>query len=94
MSRAHHNGSKWIWPATRRKIYERDGWACVHCGNDRELTLDHITPASRGGSHRPTNLVTACRNCNTARGARELPPADRARLRLLARHPLPAEAAQ
>jgi 5-methylcytosine-specific restriction endonuclease McrA len=24
-------GSKWLHPATRRRIYERDGWRCVWC---------------------------------------------------------------
>lgn len=89
MSR-HHNGSKWIWPRTRQRIYARDGRACVHCGSTEDLTLDHIRPVSRGGSHRPTNLVTACRVCNTLRGADTLPPADAKRLKLLAKEPLPA----
>lgn len=24
-------GSKWLWPSTRRRIYERDDWRCVWC---------------------------------------------------------------
>jgi len=83
------HGSKWIWPATRKRIYARDGHACVHCGEREDLTLDHITPRSRGGSNKPTNLVTACRRCNTARGPSEYPPADKARLKLLAMEKLP-----
>lgn len=86
-----HNGSKWIWPATRKRIYARDGWACVHCGSmPVQLTLDHIRPRALGGSNRPTNLVTSCLSCNSSRGVTMLPPADHARLRALARRRLPA----
>ena len=89
MSRRFHNGSKWIRPNTRRRIYERDGNACVHCGRTEDLTLDHIRSRSRGGTNKPTNLVTACRICNTMRGAEDLPRADHERLKMLARERLP-----
>lgn len=70
------NGGKWIRPRKRLAIYLRDGLACVYCGlgveDDRTgaLTLDHVTPHSRGGSNEARNLVTACRRCNSARQAR------------------------
>ena len=71
------NGGKWCRPTTRLAIYLRDGLACVYCGAGVEdetrctgLTLDHVTPHSRGGSNDPSNLVTACRKCNSARQAR------------------------
>jgi len=31
------------------------------------LTLDHLLPASEGGTNERSNLVTACFECNTAR---------------------------
>ena len=67
-------GSKWIRRSTRLAIYLRDGESCTWCGSAVEdgasLTLDHIRPYSRGGSHHASNLITACAACNTARGAR------------------------
>jgi 5-methylcytosine-specific restriction endonuclease McrA len=36
----------------------------------KDLTLDHITPKSKGGSGHPTNLVTACKPCNTRKDDR------------------------
>lgn len=66
------NGSKWIRPAKRRRIYERDGRACVWCGASGRLSLDHCRPHSRGGDNRPGNLVTACLSCNSARCNRTL----------------------
>lgn len=29
------------------------------------MTLDHVIPRSRGGTDQSSNLVTACRRCNT-----------------------------
>jgi hypothetical protein len=64
----------WIRPAKRLSIYLRDGLACAYCGEGIEdgakLTLDHITPHCDGGSNEPTNLVTCCHRCNSARGSR------------------------
>lgn len=54
----------WLRPLKRRAIYERDGRACVYCGSDERLVVDHITPRARGGSNEATNLVTACKRCN------------------------------
>jgi hypothetical protein len=63
-----NNGSKWCWPSTRLAIYHRDGFACVYCAaTERALTLDHVTPVELGGTHAPTNLVTACVGCNSAK---------------------------
>ncbi|RUU23681.1 hypothetical protein EOD10_04405 [Mesorhizobium sp. M7A.T.Ca.TU.009.01.3.2] len=31
-------------------------------------TIDHLTPLSRGGSNYPSNLVCACRSCNSQKG--------------------------
>lgn len=35
-----------------------------------DLTLDHITPKSKGGSGHPTNLVAACKPCNSRKDNR------------------------
>ena len=68
-------------PAKRLAIYKRDGNACVYCGRPRlghgkdksnPMTLDHIIPKSEGGGPAPTNLLTACLNCNTRRGSMSL----------------------
>ena len=39
---------------------------CVYCGRKMQrLTQDHITPLSKGGSHTKSNVVPACRSCNS-----------------------------
>jgi len=67
-------GSKWCRPSTRLAIYLRDGLSCCYCGATVEdgalLTLDHLHAHSHGGSNDPSNLVTCCHRCNSARGNR------------------------
>jgi 5-methylcytosine-specific restriction endonuclease McrA len=65
MSNTH--GSKWIRPEKRLAIYSRDGFACVYCGADEKLTLDHLQPRELGGTHGHENLVSCCLSCNSSR---------------------------
>lgn len=53
---------------TRQNIFKRDNFECQYCGTKRDLTLDHVIPSSRGGAHAWSNLVTACKKCNTKKG--------------------------
>ena len=58
---------------TRRNIFERDDYTCQYCGRqppERELSLDHVVPRSRGGSSTWDNLVVACVRCNDRKGSR------------------------
>lgn len=42
---------------------------CAYCGvSDTPLQVEHITPRSRGGSNRVTNLTLACERCNISKG--------------------------
>lgn len=60
--------SQWTAPKSLRKaVYERDGFACVYCGSEDGLSLDHRTPEIRGGDHSVGNLATACMACNGAK---------------------------
>lgn len=74
-SNGQGQGMHWLRPAKRLAIYLRDGMACAYCGAAVEdgtvLTLDHLVAHSHGGSNDVTNLVTACRKCNSSRGNRD-----------------------
>ena len=65
-------GMNWIRQSSRLAIYLRDRLACAYCGATVEdgaiLSLDHLIPRSEGGDNKPTNLVTACMECNRERG--------------------------
>ncbi len=52
---------------SRENVYMRDNYTCQYCVKKfslRELTLDHVVPASKMGRKDWTNVVTACRECN------------------------------
>ena len=52
-------------PLTRHNIFKRDDFKCLYCGSDRNLTLDHVLPRSRGGGNSWNNLATCCTKCNS-----------------------------
>ncbi len=68
--------SQWITNERRLAIYLRDSFACQYCAADLHhvapeiITLDHIVPRSKGGTNSTTNLMTACKTCNSTRGNR------------------------
>jgi|GEM_PF-1228637 len=58
----------------RKRIMERDGNKCVVCGLDKQLTIDHIVPISKGGNSSDENLRTLCKTCNTKKGNKDNDP--------------------
>lgn len=62
---ANHTGVEWDIYVTRT------GGVCDYCGgqfNVAELTKDHRTPVSRGGSNGMDNIAAACWPCNLEKG--------------------------
>lgn len=57
-------------PFTKKNVFIRDGFKCQYCGSTNELTIDHITPASRGGKNTFENCVAACKPCNNKKNNR------------------------
>lgn len=55
---------------SRHNLMKRDHFQCQYCGGNKNLTLDHIMPRSRGGQSSWTNLITACNRCNSKKGDR------------------------
>tara|TARA_B100001769_G_C22104090_1_gene596317 strand:- start:2186 stop:2683 length:498 start_codon:yes stop_codon:yes gene_type:complete len=51
----------------RKNIFRRDRYKCLYCGekNKNKLTIDHVTPKSKGGKNTWENLVTCCKRCNS-----------------------------
>lgn len=54
----------------RNRIYKRDDNECTYCGSNKNLTIDHIVPKSRGGTNDWTNLTTCCIKCNLKKADR------------------------
>jgi 5-methylcytosine-specific restriction endonuclease McrA len=58
---------------SRENVYLRDNFTCQYCGvtfAPKDLTLDHVVPASKQGRKDWTNVVAACRTCNHRKGNR------------------------
>lgn len=53
---------------TRQNIFKRDNFECQYCGSEKDLTIDHVMPRSRGGKSTWKNLITACKQCNAKKG--------------------------
>lgn len=57
------------------KCMESNGF-CHYCSKSfqyHELTIDHVVPLSKNGSHSKDNVVFACHSCNSSKGDGEKP---------------------
>jgi hypothetical protein len=57
-------GSRQPSNALRLAVFRERGNSCVYCGGDAD-SLDHVTPYNADPVHLETNLVPACRLCNS-----------------------------
>jgi 5-methylcytosine-specific restriction endonuclease McrA len=48
-------------------------WKCHYCHITcgRSVTMDHVVPLSKGGSHTASNVVPACGHCNSRKNAKD-----------------------
>lgn len=56
----------------RFEVMRRDNHTCRYCGRSApevKLTVDHVLPVALGGQDEPTNLVTACVDCNSGKSS-------------------------
>lgn len=64
-ARGHHTIEQWI---ARIEFY---GWQCVYCWQpltSKTIQKDHRIPLFIGGTEWPSNLVPACKSCNSSKG--------------------------
>jgi 5-methylcytosine-specific restriction endonuclease McrA len=57
-------------PFTKKNVMVRDRYLCTYCKSNKELTIDHVIPVSRGGKTSFENCTTACKPCNNKKGNR------------------------
>ncbi len=60
-------------PERRQELFERDKWVCCYCGDkvtEKNATLDHLNPQSKGGKHNKDNLKTCCFVCNAIKSGK------------------------
>lgn len=62
---------------TKRNVYLRDNYICQYCGerlHDKNCSIDHVIPVSKGGKNRWDNLTTSCRLCNSYKSDKFIKP--------------------
>ena len=79
------------WAAIRRRVLSRDQGICYLCGKPGANQVDHVIPASQGGSDEDDNLAAVhmrpCHAAKTAREANAVNPKAQPRRRPQERHP-------
>lgn len=54
----------------RFEILRRDDNTCRYChATDTALVIDHVVPVALGGTDDPSNLVAACKDCNSGKSS-------------------------
>ena len=61
-----------ISSAELERLRIEHGDRCCYCGNVRKLTVEHIVPLSKGGTHTGDNILFACRPCNSSKFNKDL----------------------
>ena len=55
---------------TRFNVFLRDKFTCQYCGENKDLTFDHLLTKWKGGITDWENVVTDCSTCNVKKGGR------------------------
>lgn len=61
-----------VYEIIRHNIADNGIVSCIYCDktlDNRNWTLEHIIPLSKGGSHTIRNIAIACRTCNQDKGS-------------------------
>jgi hypothetical protein len=53
-----------------QEIRAKHGNRCAYCEAPDPKTLDHVVPLSKGGLHTASNVVPACKSCNSRKGTK------------------------
>ena len=53
-----------ITQAVKKRVWERDGHCCIHCGSPMAMPNAHYIPRAHGGLGIEENVVTLCLCCH------------------------------
>jgi len=45
---------------------------CAYCGNNSDISIDHILPRVKNGMESSDNYIRVCKHCNSSKGAKDL----------------------
>lgn len=55
-----------------QECLEYFGNECAYCSSRELMTVDHVEPISKEGTHSKTNVVCACKSCNSSKGNKDM----------------------
>ena len=55
--------------SVRKRVFNKYGKACLCCGSDKSIEIDHVVPVALGGENDISNYQPLCRSCNAKKGA-------------------------
>jgi 5-methylcytosine-specific restriction endonuclease McrA len=67
-------GPSTLTAAEWEAIKTEQGYRCRYCDQLAPLTMDHVIPVSKGGTHTRENVVAACKPCNSRKRDRLIWP--------------------
>ncbi len=62
-----------LTPAQWTALKALYGQRCAYCRKKTKLTQDHVIPLIKDGNHTESNVVPACRSCNSKKGVKAPP---------------------
>jgi 5-methylcytosine-specific restriction endonuclease McrA len=68
-ARKNENG---VFSVSKKELKKLYSSPCFYCGSSNKITIDHVIPISRGGTHGIGNLVAACAFCNGSKNSKFL----------------------
>ena len=64
----YQEGSLYQWENVKYYVLDRDSYTCQLCHQrNKKLVVHHLVYRSKGGSDRPSNLITLCTDCHTTK---------------------------
>lgn len=67
MTRRARKAQNGVFKVSEKELAKLMTSPCAVCGSNKQITIDHIIPISRGGTHSIGNLQPLCKSCNSSK---------------------------
>jgi 5-methylcytosine-specific restriction endonuclease McrA len=64
--------SNGVYQISEKELIKLYSFPCIACGTTDRVTIDHIIPIARGGTHSIGNLQSLCLKCNSSKNHRTM----------------------
>jgi 5-methylcytosine-specific restriction endonuclease McrA len=61
-----------VYQVNEKELIKLYSSPCIACGTTERVTIDHIIPIARGGTHSIGNLQSLCLKCNSSKNHRTM----------------------